>query len=614
MTTTTPTEFRSRAKAQLEGMLDGALSKLGREDVVKRTWAKFDSSSQAKTVVIVGEVGRGKSSLANALVGRAGASPESVDSATTIPIALVPSEAPSPTAQLWSADGMVEVAHTELSHFIDERAEANSLTASGPESFTPTRVTVPVGVTPMDDVVVIDTPGVGGLVPAHAELAQQALEQACVLVIAVDASTPITAPEMSFIKQAGAHADSIIVAVTKIDKNTTRWREILADNKRIISENMARSVPVLPVSSLLAVRDTPGAEEISGIIPLREAIKDRFRTAELFPTVNALRTAVEELRVARSQFQSKLTTITEGAAAVPSLEADLARLNSLKKDAEQWEQYLQRDLTLIRQGAMSTLDSELESIRSDWTNRINSHGMAVLRKNPQHFTAQMEKDFQKAVLTSVEQFASELKTTIIEPRFDSPDAWDEIQASISAQLQAQQPTHAEVKKKSEGIFDPMMLMMGFSGGSAIGGILASVVSFTGVGLAAGAGWIAINVGFRAMRAGKNNLLAWMNTTSNSTRVFTNRILDNTLAQARPAIVIRYREHLKTSIEQTQRAIRDAEAAATRDKKRREEKIASLSKNIRIIDTRITKAEELIDEINAYAATVASTTPSQELAC
>ena len=127
---------------------------------------------------------------------------------------------------------------------------------------------------------------------------------------------------------------------------------------------------------------------------------------------------------------------------------------------ERWEQYLARDITHARQKALDSLDADLEAIKQKWTNRVNKQGMAVLRKSPQHYTALMEKDFQEAVLKAIGIFSSDLENRIVKPRFESPTTWDEIAEEIAVALGSKELQTTEVKKKTDGIFDPMMLLMG----------------------------------------------------------------------------------------------------------------------------------------------------------
>ena len=447
----------------------------------------------------------------------------------------------------------------------------------------------------------------GGLDPKLSNLAKVSADQACVVVIVCDASTPITKPEMDFIKDTGSNIEAIIVAVTKTDKHLIRWQEIVEENKKLLRRHIGRDIPVVGVSSLLAVKSAelpPGenAERIrhlSGLANLNALISSTFETAEFLPLANGLRTAVGGLRELAEDLERRLKILSEGEAAVPDLSHKLEHLKQLKKEGETWDYYLSRDLTLIRQQSMDQLETRLNTIRDTWTERINKQGMAVLRKNPQYFTAEMERDFQQAIAETINYFSHELEHNIIQPRFDSELVWQEIQEEISSAFDGKQlQTHA-VQHKSQGLLDPMMLMMGISGGSMIGGVIAGAVSFTGLGAIVGVGWVAFNVGFRAMRSGKNNLLTWMRETTATAKLLTSKILEAAIANARPAIQLRYREHIKQQVEETQEHIREAERVAKADHATREKRINTLQKNLQIIHKNIAAAENTITQLTGY---------------
>ena len=131
-------------------------------------------------------------------------------------------------------------------------------------------------------VTIIDTPGVGGL-DEHAVSASLAeARNAGVLLMVCDASTPITAPEMDILRRAREQVGSVIVAVTKTDKNVRRWRSIVADDQRLIAEHLGLDIPVIGVSSLRALDAAETAspekrakiEQRCGIAELRQQIID----------------------------------------------------------------------------------------------------------------------------------------------------------------------------------------------------------------------------------------------------------------------------------------------------------------------------------------------------
>ncbi|WP_448853109.1 dynamin family protein [Corynebacterium frankenforstense] len=596
---------RARAEALLTFIVDEMLARYGYDNVSRDIWRRFNADGQRRTVVVVGEVARGKSTLANALMGTRDASPEGVALTTSTAVAIGPAteELPAGRALLFYPDHNETVPAAELGRWVTK--EAHTLNSETRED-APTRAFVAVDSPALGDITVIDTPGVGGLNEDHAALATSSATQANVLVIAVDASTPITSGEMEFIRRTGAGLGVVIVAVTKTDKNLTRWREIAEKDRELLREHLDRDIPVIGVSSLLATApaavgaDREAAVRASGIEELRGEITERFTHAEDLPAINGLRTAVDGLRALDAQLAEEHKVAAAGAEALPELSEKMEQLRTLKREAEQWEHYLNRDMTMARQEALGELDARLQEIRESWHEKIRKKGMKVLRSNAQYFTGEIEKDFRAAVLEAAETYSRLVRDNIVAPRFEDPLIWNDIEEDIAKAVANQEFQTGEVKSKGEGVFDPMMLMMGFSGGTMIGTVLGTAISFTGLGLVAGAGWIAFNVGFRAMRAGKNNLMNWIRETTAATKVFTNRRLETITANARPAIVIRYREYLRTTTETVQRQIREAEAAAKRDRQQRERNLARLKKNRQVIAKNIARAEDLIKKLEVDA--------------
>ena len=115
----------------------------------------------------------------------------------------------------------------------------------------------------------------------------------------------------------------------------------------------------------------------------------------------------------------------------------------------------------------------------------------------------------------------------------------------------------------------------------------------GVGIVVGTVWVGVNLSFRAIRAGKTNLLSWLRETLATTKTATNRLLDSAVAQARPEIVIHYRDHLRTGIEQLQTTINEVQEAAAASAAARQKTMQRLTSNLAIVDKRIVAAETIL---------------------
>ena len=84
-------------------------------------------------------------------------------------------------------------------------------------------------------------------------------------------------------------------------------------------------------------------------------------------------------------------------------------------------------------------------------------------------------------------------------------------------------------------------------------------------------------------------------------MFTSKILEAAIANARPAIQLRYREYLKDMLDTTQKQIQEAERVAKADQASREKRKKTLEKNITIINKNITAAERMITELTSHVA-------------
>ncbi|WP_221283934.1 dynamin family protein [Prescottella equi] len=567
--------------------------------------AKARADTQTRSVVVVGEVKRGKSSLVNALIGERGASPVDVASSTSATVHFVPATdtLPAGAAELLIPGGVQRIDRAELADWIT--TSGRRVVDPGTEVL-PTGAVVATATDLLGGAVVVDTPGAGGLDPAHAQLAARTAETACVLVVVCDATTPLTAPEMEFIRGASATVDSVVVAVTKTDKNLRRWQPIAAENRRLFQEHLRREIPVIGVSSLRALAAADHAdparrlagERASGIAELRAEIRARLDLGAALPAADGLRTALEGLRKINAKNAADIAIAQDSGAALPELTAERDRLQELKDHSGQWEQYLGRDLTLARQAALAVLDERLKEIKARWTTTINKSGMAVLRRNPQHFTAQIEKDLQGAMTAAVQAFLDGVRAIVMQ-LFDSEVVWAEIEQQVIASLDPRLTT-GEVASKRQGLLDPSILTMGMIGTSMLGALI-------GVGAVAGVVWVGVNLGWKAMRSGKSNLLSWLRETLATARLTTARMLEATLSMSRPEIVIRYRDHVKTTMEQVQAQIADAKEAARLDAATREATVTRLSKNQRVITTKCQEIENVIAQLTAAAQAPATST-------
>lgn len=193
---------------------------------------------QRPSVVIVGETKRGKSSLVNALLGVPGLSPVDAAVATAAYLQFVPGD--EPAARAWLPGSAEPVPVDDLTAW-----------ATGAHQARRVEVTHPAPL--LRYLSLLDTPGVGGLDPAHATVALAAVDRATALLFVADASAPLSRPELDFLVAASERVDAVVFALTKIDV-FAGWRRIADDNQALLRAHAPRfaDAPWFPVSSALA--------------------------------------------------------------------------------------------------------------------------------------------------------------------------------------------------------------------------------------------------------------------------------------------------------------------------------------------------------------------------
>src|SRR5690606_9510892 len=142
---------------------------------------------------VVGETNRGKSSLVNALLGMPGLSPVDAGLATSSYLSFVGSDRPYGLARFGGDLPDLSFDPVQLREWATVHGDP------GIDRPPPRLIEVGVRSPLLDSFTLVDTPGVGGLVAAHAELAATAAAGAAVLVFVVDAGAPFTRGELDFL-------------------------------------------------------------------------------------------------------------------------------------------------------------------------------------------------------------------------------------------------------------------------------------------------------------------------------------------------------------------------------------------------------------------------------
>ena len=564
----------------------------GKTVAADRALATLTAKFRAGTVVVIGEVKRGKSSLVNALIGYRNLLPVDVLTCTSAPIRVHiqgGDEAPEyPQVALVRGTERQTVHPNDLYQWV---TQAGTQASGNLEAELPSAAEITLRCDSLAGITLVDTPGVGGLDQQAVKSALLEARNAGVLLMVCDASSPITAPEMDIHREAKETVGGVIVAVTKTDKNIRRWKSIIADNRRLINDHLGLDLPVIGVSSLRGsdageIPDPTRRAEIeqrSGITELREAIFGQLKQ----PANIGERAALQSMKTALTSIVKGVKQdikILEGSTdTMAQLEAERNNLEKLREESSEFEQRFQRDLAVARNEVTDTLDKNLDDIKQSWQDQINRQQFRVLRSKPQVFTSQIETELKALMEQTMVDMVAAIAKTANALFTDQPETIDEILATAVASLAPANISSHSVEKKTKDLFDPTLVSMGALGA----GILSFVIPVAPV---AGAVWVGVNLGFRAMRNGKQHLIMWLRETTATTRMATARMLDTVITSARTELMLRYRADLRTKIKELQTRIDEARKIAQTSETERRERITRSQRNAAIIDGTIAELD------------------------
>ena len=351
-------------------------------------------------VVVVGEFKRGKSTLINALLGRA-----------LLPVAAVPLTAVvtvvRPGKKLLAAVEFLNGSRREVAvesvvdYVAEERNPGNAKKVARVVVETPSALLE-------RGIVLVDTPGVGSVYRHNTEVAERYLPEADAVIMVLSADPPIGATEVEFLRSARRWAQRLFIVLNKIDHldaiDLSRAAEF---TKRVVRE--ALGDPRVELHALSAKRglearlsEDSEKEEGSGLVQFRRSLLDslaRERRGILIDSVVArarqiLDTALFETDAAISAASARPLAWKEASVRL------LARLAEIRE-----KQY---ELTRV-------YSAKLEDLRREFEEALYE----AVRRRSRQIETELEKDYavlhglpadefraamNKAMLDSVESF------------------------------------------------------------------------------------------------------------------------------------------------------------------------------------------------------------------
>jgi hypothetical protein len=332
-----------------------------RPDLVRRLAATRDRlRDPAFHVLVVGEFKQGKSSLVNALVS-APVCPVDDDVATAVPTAVRYSETPFARVRYEGDDGTEGAAEAipvaDVASYVTESANPDNS-----RRVRLVEVGLPRGLL-AGGLVLVDTPGVGGLGSVHAATTLAALPMADALLFVSDASQEYNGPELDFLRQARDLCPDVACVLTKTDFYPA-WRKV-ADLDRGHLDRAGMGPPILPASSTLRAMALESGDveldEESGFPTLLEHIRHELTSRSAQGVLGAAKAdmtwVVAQLR---AQFEGERAALEDPArvqAVIRQLGDAKERADRLRGQAARWQQVLNDGLADLS----SDLDHDLRN-------------------------------------------------------------------------------------------------------------------------------------------------------------------------------------------------------------------------------------------------------------
>jgi len=561
------------------------------------------------SVVLVGETKRGKSSLLNALLGVPGLSP--VDAAVATSAYLHFSPGPKPAAQAWlvGSGDPVDVSPAELRAWATGGNRARRIEITHPAPL-------------LQYVSLLDTPGVGGLDPAHTAVALDAVDRATALLFVADASAPLSQPELAFLVAASERVDAVVFALTKVDAYPG-WRRILDDNRALLRAQAPRFADAswFPVSARLAelALTVPTGEQsavvdASQIAELQHALVELAGRGHQLQLANVLRAARGELARLEAAAAARLAATEADPAAVARVRAERAALAARKRtESRQWALLLSAETQRARIETVGLLRTRIAALQQEFGTKIDTARGEGLSGLPDRVDAELQ-----AIAV---QLSQDLQATfrqvgekVLAQVFDAQELQgllDRLNATLRHALAASPPR--------DGSGDNMLIALSAggiafmagrgaifgasvlgAGGIVAGGLLIPVAGI-GLGLAAG-GYVLYR---RRVQTDRQQARVWLRDVLGEARAALSDEISFRFTDLQYALSVAVDDAVERRLRELDAHIADIDAAAAEDAAGRSARRSQAQQDRDAVRSRIKQVDDVLVRARALTPTPAS---------
>ena len=620
-----PSAALKAVEEQIKAAIDGGLGHLRRLD--PDLAADFDQLRRAEvghpTVVVVGETKRGKSSLINALLQAPNLSPVDAAVATSAYLEFSYGSPPHANAHVPGEPGPHALG-------LDALRDWGTVLGSLPDGMRPPRrIEVFHDASLLEDVGLIDTPGVGGLDSTHAEIALDAVERATALLFVVDASAPFSRPELDFLIEASKRVNLVMFALTKVDA-FPGWRTVLDDDKALLQAHAPRfaAAAFFPISARLAeladqLPDEAAAAELrreSRVEDLRTALRRQVAVRNgLLHEANLLRAVRSELVGLDTQVGERMRAADPDPGLAERLKAERSEFVQRKrKDARTWSLTLNTEVQRARVDATGRLRTEITKAQEHYFTLIEKGNSTRIKQLP-HDIDQTLQALALRLSAEIEHRFRQIGVQVLREVFTDAEL-SQILVRLNARLRS--VASARPQRESGGADNALVItgaastasLMGNLSAHGVGAVLAgtAVAGFAvpviglGVGLAAGA----FMLYRRRVGGDRQQARVWLREVLNEARASIAEEIQHRFTDLQFALTVALDEAVERRVEQLDLQIAEIDKALADDKAARAKKRSALQTERDGIRTRIKQLDEVLGKAKAATRiTVPAATPA-----
>jgi len=552
------------------------------------------------SIVVVGETKRGKSSLTNMLIGVPNLSPVDAAVATSSFLEFRYATTLGARAYLPGREDPVPLSHGDL------RDWATVLGRLPDGLRPPRRIEVYHNAPLLQYLTIIDTPGVGGLDPLHAEIALDAVERGTALLFVVDASSPFSKPELDFLIEASKRVNFVIFALTKCDAYPG-WRTILADNKGQLQAHAPRfgSAPWFPVSARLAemamsMSGDAQAELIreSRIAELQHALIDLAGKGHSIQLANVLRSVRSEVIRLDQEIGDRMKATDPDPGDIQRAKDERAKVAARKRtESRQWSLALNTETQRARVEATTRLRQYITKLQEDYLNKIDKASGSEMKNLPNEVDRSLHA--LSVRLSHDLEFRFRKVAERVLAQVFHPNELQYVLRQINARLRHALGTkprrdhndqgNAMVAMSSAG----MAMMAGKGAAMAVGGIAVAGIVAVPVGIAIGLGAGAYLLFKRKSMSDKQGTRQWLREVLNEARAALSDEIMHRFTDLQYALTLALDEAIERRLQQLDAHIANIDKAMAEDKAERGKRKAALAAEREGLRARIKQLDEVL---------------------